>query len=61
MNLYFENSTVGYMFYMFLLRVIFEDPSGRQKSPATRSKGLAKKWQSHQAQAVGIMDHRFMK
>ena len=24
------------------------------------SKGLANKWQNHQAQAAGMMDHRFM-
>ena len=34
----------------------------KAKKPSNKgSKGLANKWQSHQAQAAGMMDHRFMK
>ena len=32
-----------------------------RKSSNKGSKGLANRWQNHQAQAVGIMDHRLMK
>ena len=32
-----------------------------RKSSNKGSKGLANRWQNHQAQAAGIMDHRLMK